>query len=129
MSSEPWLNDPIEKDDMQPTEQPSEPSRPIARTSQVVTAAPSAPVKRESKPMNAPYKAPAVITKAKALNWNELSTREVQDRRWAMRGWCGFGHVTLLVGPGGIGKSLLAQEAASCLALGRDFIEIGRAHV
>lgn len=56
------------------------------------------------------------------LDWPVLSGQEPPERRWAIRGWLGFGHVTLLVGSGGIGKTLIAQQAASCLALGKPFI-------
>ena len=65
---------------------------------------------REPQPKHAP------------LDWADLSTRAPPERRWAIRGWLGFGHVTLMVGSGGIGKTLLAQQMASCLALGKDFI-------
>lgn len=57
------------------------------------------------------------------LDWIELSLREPPSRKWAIKGWLGFGHVTLLVGQGGIGKTLIAQQAASALALGRKFID------
>ncbi len=57
------------------------------------------------------------------LDWAELSLREPPPRLWAIKGWFGFGHTTLLVGQGGIGKTLLAQQMASCLALGRSFID------
>lgn len=56
------------------------------------------------------------------LNWQELAGKEPPSRRWAVKGWLGFGHATLLVGQGGIGKTLLAQQMASCLALGKPFI-------
>jgi hypothetical protein len=39
-----------------------------------------------------------------------------------MQGWFGFGHTTLLVGPGGIGKTLFSQQLGSCLALGCEFV-------
>lgn len=58
-----------------------------------------------------------------ALNWPALAPLAPPERKWAIKGWLGFGHVTLLVGPGGIGKTLLAQQMASCLALQRQFIE------
>lgn len=77
---------------------------------------------------------PATVTPLKAvetaqapakrppLDWPALAGREPPERRWAIKGWLGFGHVTLMVGSGGIGKTLLAQQMASCLALGREFI-------
>lgn len=56
------------------------------------------------------------------LDWVTLAPLEPPERRWAIKGWLGFGHVTLLVGSGGIGKTLLSQQMASCLALGKAFI-------
>ena len=58
-----------------------------------------------------------------ALNWPSLASQTPPERKWAIKGWFGFGHVTLLVGSGGIGKTLLAQQIGSCLALGIPFIE------
>lgn len=57
------------------------------------------------------------------IDWRALSTREPPLRRWAIRGWIGFGHVSLLAGVGGIGKTLMAQQIASALALGRRVID------
>jgi len=57
------------------------------------------------------------------LNWSELATRgDPPSRQWAVYGWLGF-FVNLLVGSGGIGKTLLAQQIGSALALGRAFID------
>ena len=56
------------------------------------------------------------------LDWPDLATKEPPARKWAIKGWLGFGHTTLLVGSGGIGKTLLAQQMASCLALGKPFV-------
>jgi hypothetical protein len=61
--------------------------------------------------------------KAEALDWAALAGKEPPPRKWAIKGWFGFGHTTLLVGQGGIGKTLLAQQAASCLSVGRSFID------
>ena len=73
---------------------------------------------------------PLILTpKSAPLDWPVLATQQPPDRQWAIKGWIGFGHVTLLVGPGGIGKTLLAQQMASCLVLPRAFIEpIERPH-
>lgn len=59
---------------------------------------------------------------ASALDWPKLAPLEPPPRQWAIKGWLGFGHVTLLVGQGGIGKTLLAQQMASSMALGQEFI-------
>jgi hypothetical protein len=58
-----------------------------------------------------------------AISWRAIADLEPPPRRWALTGWMGFGHTTLLVGSGGIGKTLLAQQLAAALALGRDFID------
>lgn len=63
------------------------------------------------------------VEKRKPIDWPALSGKEPPLRRWAQKGWIGFGHTTLLVGAGGIGKTLLAQQIGSCLALGRPYIE------
>ena len=57
-----------------------------------------------------------------ALDWPRLSGMEPPERKWAVRGWFGFGHITLLVGQGGIGKTLIAQQMISALAVGKPFI-------
>jgi len=57
------------------------------------------------------------------IDWAGLSGLEPPVRRWAQKGWFGFGHTTLLVGAGGIGKTLLSQQLGSCLALGRPFVD------
>ncbi len=62
-------------------------------------------------------------SKRAPLNWSALATQEPPSRRWAMKGWFGFGHTTLLVGPGGIGKTLWSQQFGSCLAIGREFVD------
>lgn len=57
------------------------------------------------------------------LAWPDLASKEPPARRWAINGWLGYGHTTLLVGSGGIGKTLLAQQIGSSLALGKPFID------
>lgn len=60
---------------------------------------------------------------ASPLNWPALEQLQPPNRVWATEAWFGFGHVTLMVGQGGIGKTLCAQQWGSALALGRDFID------
>lgn len=62
------------------------------------------------------------LQETRALDWPKLAGLEPPPRQWAIKGWLGFGHVTLLVGQGGIGKTLLAQQMASSMALGREFV-------
>ena len=66
---------------------------------------------------------PSGSGKAAAINWTALTGQEPPARRWVITGWLGHGHTTLLVGPGGIGKTLLAQQVASSRVLGRDHID------
>lgn len=89
---------------------PHEPPWPDGATTERPRAAVHQLKPQEPKPKRAP------------LDWSDLAGREPPERRWAIKGWLGFGHVTLLVGPGGIGKTLLAQQMASCLAIGKPFI-------
>lgn len=65
-------------------------------------------------------KAPVVaeIRPSTPLRWRDLAGREPPARRWVINGWLGYGHTTLLVGSGGIGKTLIAQQLGSALALG-----------
>ena len=57
------------------------------------------------------------------IDWPALAGKDPPPRKWAEKGWFGFGHTTLLVGQGGIGKTLLSQQWGSCLATGRGLIE------
>ena len=57
------------------------------------------------------------------LRWPELATRQPPERRWAIKNWIGRGHVTLLAGPAGSGKTALAQLICSALAIGRNCID------
>ena len=56
------------------------------------------------------------------LNWGDLQDKIPPERQWAVPGWIGMGHATLLVGPGATGKTLLIQQIISCLCLGRAFV-------
>ena len=58
-----------------------------------------------------------------SLRWPELASRQPPERRWAIKNWIGRGHVTLLAGPAGSGKTALAQLICSALAIGRNCID------
>ncbi len=57
------------------------------------------------------------------LRWSTLALGPPPPRDWAISHWLGMGHVTLLAGKGGIGKTLIAQQLGSALALGRAFVD------
>ena len=57
------------------------------------------------------------------LDWRALETRDPPVREWAVEGWLGRGHVTLLAGPAGSGKTAIAQSIGSCVSLGRSVID------
>lgn len=62
-------------------------------------------------------------TQVPPLDWPALDGKTPPDREWAIKHWLGMGHVTLLAGPGAIGKTLLAQTIASHLAWGQSIID------
>ena len=67
--------------------------------------------------------APAVIVQRNWLDWAELSRLQPPPRSWLIAQWLSY-CPTLCAGKGGIGKTLLAQELATALALGLPFIDL-----
>lgn len=59
----------------------------------------------------------------KPLDWRELESQQPPTRKWAIHLWVPMGHVTLLSGAGGTGKSLIAQAMGSCIALQREYLD------
>lgn len=57
------------------------------------------------------------------IDWSKLAGQIPPERDWIIPHWFGAGYVTLLYGPGGIGKTGLAQAMASCIALKREFLD------
>jgi RecA-family ATPase len=53
-----------------------------------------------------------------AVEWNCIAPPE---RRWLVRDWLPIGNVTSLYGGPGVGKTLIAQQLATCVAAGRPF--------
>lgn len=49
---------------------------------------------------------------------------DLPEREWALREWIPAGQATYLTGPGSAGKSLLAQQLCTCIALGLPFLGI-----
>jgi hypothetical protein len=56
------------------------------------------------------------------LDWNALAGRSPPPRQWAERDWLPFAPC-LLAGAPGIGKTLVAQQWASCVVLERGFVD------
>jgi RecA-family ATPase len=78
----------------------------------------------EAQEASAPEPAPeAGRPERRPLDWPTLAQAQVPQREWAIPHWLGFGYVTLLAGPGGVGKSLLAQQMASSIAVADEFLE------
>lgn len=55
------------------------------------------------------------------LDWRQLAGQTPPERDWAIPGWLGLGHATLLAGEGGSGKSLITQATATALAAGKPY--------
>jgi hypothetical protein len=55
----------------------------------------------------------------RTINFAALKGQTPPPRRFIVDQWIPAGCVTSLYGPGGIGKTLLAQQAATCIATGR----------
>lgn len=67
---------------------------------------------------------PATVSfKRRPLDWLSLSKHTPPPREWAIRHWLGMAFLTLLIGPAGRGKTLLAQMLGTALALGVPFID------
>lgn len=58
----------------------------------------------------------------KPMRWPELATQTPPIRTWRIDHWLTQG-VTLLSGSGGIGKTLVAQQIVTALALGKRFVD------
>jgi RecA-family ATPase len=59
----------------------------------------------------------------------EWSDKPLPPRMWIMEDWLPMQRATLLTGEGGAGKSLAAQQMATCVALGIPFLGVPTRHV
>ena len=57
------------------------------------------------------------------MHWENLAQNTPPEREWAIDRWFGMGHVTLLAGAGGLGKTSIAQAIGSCISLHRDYLD------
>ncbi|MBO9685661.1 MAG: AAA family ATPase [Mitsuaria chitosanitabida] len=68
----------------------------------------------------------AARVRPRTLDLRQLAARKAPDRQWFVKDWLGEGP-SLFAAGGGVGKTLLAQQAATAGALGRSFVsEIAR---
>ncbi|WP_081494784.1 AAA family ATPase [Bradyrhizobium liaoningense] len=68
---------------------------------------------------------PRLLETPVAIKWvdpNEWEGVTPPKRRWVVDGMIPDGEVTLLTGAGGVGKTLLAQQAATCISQGLPFL-------
>ena len=56
------------------------------------------------------------------INFVELPDFEPPKRSFLIEGWLPAGCMSSLYGPGGVGKSLLTEQALACIATGMDFL-------
>lgn len=56
------------------------------------------------------------------IQWAQLETLEPPERDWIIDHWLSDGP-TLIAGPGGVGKSLLAQTIGTAIALGQNYVD------
>lgn len=56
------------------------------------------------------------------IDWADVARNPPPPREWAIEGWLPIGSMTVLAGRGGIGKTLVMQQLASCLAMQHDFV-------
>lgn len=66
---------------------------------------------------------PSEQSRRMPLDWRALESQQPPERSWAIEHWLPMGHVTLLAGAGGSGKTTVAQALGSCLALRREYLD------
>jgi 5S rRNA maturation endonuclease (ribonuclease M5) len=66
---------------------------------------------------------PAVAQPIQPMRWSALATQTPPPREWIINQWFGMGHVTLMAGAGGLGKTSVAQVMASCISQQRDYLD------
>lgn len=82
------------------------------------------PVNDNDNPFDQPMNsaAPEVREAIKWINPIEWSGVDPKPREWEVEGWIPRNEVTLLYGDGGIGKTLLTHQYATCAAAGVDWL-------
>lgn len=71
----------------------------------------------------APVEQEQALPERAPLDWHALATATPPARDWIVEYWVPANEVTLFSGPGGIGKTGVAQALGSCVALGREYLD------
>lgn len=66
---------------------------------------------------------PEILPTRAPLDWMALALTAPPARDWVVDHWIPANEVTLLSGPGGIGKTGVAQALASCVAIHREYLD------
>jgi hypothetical protein len=61
--------------------------------------------------------------KREPIDWMDLLGKSPPEREWAVEHWLPMGHTALCSGKGGLGKTLMMQTMATCIATGREYID------
>ena len=77
--------------------------------------------KSNSENSGAESKAPQVLNIINPTGWQD---RAIPSRRWIVKNWLPYNHVTALYGDGGLGKSLIAQLLSTAAGLGKSWLGI-----
>jgi len=86
-----------------------------------ITSPAAAPKALPQSAAKTPPKAGKGPLPRKPIDWRALDGRSPPKREWVIDDWLIPGP-NLFVGMGGIGKTQLAQQGGTCLAVGKDFI-------
>jgi hypothetical protein len=83
---------------------------------------PELPAKKNNNTVTFPARPPELIIRRNWMDWAALAEREPPARAWIISHWLSY-NPTLCAGRGGIGKTLLAQQIATALALQLPFVD------
>ncbi len=75
-------------------------------------------------PQNEPPETNPIAVSGNTIFLPTLQDKPVPEREWVVDGWILSDCVTAFYGDGGVGKSLLAMQLLTCVALGKNFLGI-----
>ncbi len=72
----------------------------------------------------APFVDPALARLCQMIDPADWEEQDTPERKWMLHEWMPMGQCTYLTGMGATGKSLMAQQLATCVALGLPFLGV-----